>query len=355
MRLASLTTLAVGGPAEWVVSVRDREQLHSVLRWARDGQHPLLVLGGGSNVLVSDRGLRGGVVRLSEDTIEATPEGSTTRVRAAAGVSWDRLVEWTVERGLAGLECLSGIPGAVGAAPIQNIGAYGQEVGEVLDAVWVSPTDGGEPRRIPASECGLRYRWSRFKGEWRGQYVVTSIELSLRPGPPGALRYGELARRLTPGPASLAAVRAEVLRIRRSKSMVIDSQDPNRRSAGSFFTNPIIAKDALQGVQRRLAARGYDPDSLPVYPADGGLKLSAAWLIERAGFPRGYGTGPAGLSTRHTLAIVNRGDATASDVVALASELRSGVQNAFGVVLWPEPVFLGFDRSVEELLAPAAI
>ncbi len=353
--LAHRTTLGVGGPARWLAAAHGPAELTAWLAWARAQGVPTLVLGGGSNLLVSDAGFDGLVLSVEDDALDLERVGDVVVARVGAGVAWDDLVARVVAEGLAGLECLSGIPGRVGAAPIQNIGAYGQEVGEVVQAVHVVDRASGERTRIAAAECGFGYRWSAFKGAWKDRFVVAQVDLALRPGGAPALRYPELQRALgwAEGAASppLGEVRAAVIGVRRGKSMVLDPADDNRRSAGSFFMNPIVTLAQAEAVRRAVAEAGLDPATLPAYPCDPGeVKLSAAWLIERAGFPRGFTHGAAGLSTRHTLALVNRGQARAADLVALAALIRAGVRERFGVTLHPEPVFVGFDREVDALL-----
>lgn len=355
VRLSDHTTLAVGGPARWFATCGSVEGLTAWLAAARETGVPTLLLGGGSNVLVADEGFDGLVLALEDDTIEVHREGDRVRVRAGAGLEWDRLVARCVAEGWSGIECLSGIPGRVGAAPIQNIGAYGQEVCESIAAVEVVDRSTGEQQRIEGPRCGFGYRWSHFKGTWRDRYVVAKLELLLTPGGAPALRYPELQREVgwREGMAAppVEVVREAVVTIRRRKSMVYDREDPNHRSAGSFFMNPVIPADRLAQVQQALQNAGHPPDSVAAYPAgEGQVKLAAAALIERAGFPRGMVHGRAGLSTRHTLALINRGDARAADLIALAAHIRAGVRNAFGVQLYPEPVFVGFDRDVDALL-----
>lgn len=341
--LAPRTTLGVGGPARRYVEVATLDALAEALDRARTD--PVLVLGGGSNLLVADAGFPGWVIRPVARGLEL---GALGRVRAEAGVVWDDLVAAAVRRSWAGIECLSGIPGAVGAAPIQNIGAYGQELAETLVSVEAWDRHARRQVELSAQECGFGYRESRFKGEDRDRYVVWAVHLQLVPMGAPKLRYGELRDRLGPAP-SLVEVRDEVLAIRRGKSMVWNPSDPNHRSAGSFFTNPIVSDADADGVAARAAARGLGAP--PRYPADDGrAKLSAAWLIERAGFGKGYGEGPAGLSTNHCLALINRGSARAEDLVRLAAEVRRGVRDAFGVTLVPEPNFVGFDADVDALL-----
>jgi len=355
--LSQLTTLAVGGPAPCLVRVTDRASLVEALgelRRAYPGVLPLVV-GGGSNLLVADAGPGRPVVvpALVGWDVLPGPEG-VVRLQVGAGVVWDDLVAYTVSKGWAGIECLSGIPGWVGAAPVQNIGAYGQEVDQVIERVYGVHLATGNPVEFTAAACGFGYRHSRFKAEDAGQYVITSVVFRLVPGGTPTLAYPELRRAAeAEGPPSLASVRALVLRLRRAKSMVYDPADANHRSAGSFFTNPLVSPELADAAEAVAQARGLAP--MPRYPAAGGqVKLSAAWLIQRSGFPKGYGDGSVGLSTRHTLAVVNRGQATAAEVVAFAVHLQRGVREAFGVQLTPEPVWVGFERSWAQYLAEDA-
>jgi UDP-N-acetylmuramate dehydrogenase len=306
------------------------------------------ILGGGSNVVVSDRGFRGLVLMYEDAGLRVLHEGEEHwLLRCAAGRSWDDLVQWTIAHELQGLECLSGIPGRVGAAPIQNIGAYGQELAEVLSAVEVLDLETGEISTIDKEHCGFGYRDSRFKGPDRARHLILGVDLELRRGSPPVPRYPALLDELRaldrPHP-SLAEVRDAVLRIRRRKSMLGDEQDPNGRSCGSFFTNPIVDAQAADEIEQW--ARGNEPASLPMprYPADRHrVKLSAAWLIERAGLRRGERLGRAGISTAHILALINRGGATAADMLALARRVQTAVFERFGLRLRPEPVPLGFE------------
>lgn len=349
MSFAELTTLEVGGPARFLARCRTADELRAGFALARERGLPIFVLGGGSNLLVGDRGFDGLVLKVEDDALSFEPDGESVLVEAGAGVDWDRLVAATVAEGLGGLECLSGIPGRVGAAPIQNVGAYGQEVAETIAAVHVVEKASGRPADFGGGECGFGYRWSHFKGAWRGLYAVVRVEFRLARRREGVVSYPDLRRRFDTsggrGP-SLEEVRRAVLEVRRSKSMVLDAADPNRRSAGSFFVNPVVSSATAGDVRRRLGA-----DDMPAFPsADGRVKLSAAWLIERAGFARGDRLGRAGISSRHSLALVNTGGATAEEIVALARRIRRGVHEATGVTLSPEPVFLGFEESVEALL-----
>ncbi len=347
--LAAHTTLGVGGNARYLARCDGAAMLDDLLCWGRQAGLPIFVLGGGSNVLVSDSGFEGLVILMAGGQIAFESQGERVLVRADAGIEWDTLVEQTVDQGLGGLECLSGIPGRVGAAPMQNIGAYGQEVAETIQAVQVVERATGKNEQIPGASCGFGYRSSHFKGKWRDRYVVTRVDFLLPRTTVGSVTYPDLRRRLgltATGPSpDLHQVRQEVLAVRRAKSMVIDPGDPNRLSAGSFFTNPFVTPEVATIIRRR------SDRELPSYPsADGLLKLSAAWLIEEAGFSRGYKLGCAGLSSRHTLALINRGGATARDLLKLAAVIRHRVREVFGVTLSPEPVFVGFDQSVEALL-----
>lgn len=346
--LAGLTTLEVGGPARFVAEPSTPDELGEALALARRLGLPLYPLGDGSNLVASDEGFDGIVLRPVGRALAASREGDRVRLRAEAGVPWDDLVAHAVHEGLAGLECLSGIPGRVGAAPIQNVGAYGQEVAETLRSVEVLDLGTGQPRTLDREACGFGYRTSHFKGPWRGRHVVTAVEFELRRGPAAPLRYGDLTRHFGLGPDQpappLEEIRRAVLAVRRSKSMVWDPEDPNRRSAGSFFTNPVVPEAQV------LEIRARAPEA-PAHPLGGGrARLPAAWLIEHAGFPKGYTRGRAGLSTNHVLALVNRGGASASELLALAAEIRREVRARFGVLLEPEPNFLGFRDPVEDLL-----
>lgn len=340
--LASLTTLGVGGPAARYVEAGTDARLGEALAWAREASVPVTLLAGGSNVVVADRGLAGLVVRVATRGVcFAPPREGRVRVEVAAGESLDALVALAVERGLAGLECLSGVPGSVGATPVQNVGAYGQEVASTLVAVEALARATGEAVRFDASACGFGYRSSAFKGAWRDAYVVTRVTFDLVEGGAPDVRYPELARALGARP-TLAEARDAVLALRRGKSMLFDPADANGRSVGSFFVNPTLRADEADAVARRADLPAGE--SMPRYAAAGGFaKLSAGWLIERAGFPRGTSDGRVGLSTRHALAVVNRGGASAAEVVAFAARVRAGVRERFGVSLAVEPDLLGFE------------
>ncbi len=339
--LAPRTTLGIGGPARTLVEAHDEaEAVGAVVDADRCGE-PVLVLGGGSNLLVADAGFAGTVVALATRGVALRPDGAgSVLVEIAAGEPWDAVVERAVAEGLAGVECLSGIPGTAGATPIQNVGAYGQAVGDTLVAVRVLDRRDGRLDTLAAAACALAYRDSRFRSGEPGRYLVLGITLRLRRGSPAAVRQGEVAARLGAGAPTPAAVRRAVLEVRHSKSMLLDPGDPESRSAGSFFVNPVVPSGRVAAIRARAPAGA---SALPVWEAGPGrVRLPAAWLIEQAGCPRGLDRGVVGLSRRHALAIVNRGGATAADVLALAREVRDAVAATFGIGLRPEPVFVGF-------------
>jgi UDP-N-acetylmuramate dehydrogenase len=333
--LGDLTTLRLGGPPARMVEANGEAELAELVRSAYE---PLLVLAGGSNVVIADQGFPGTVVRVLTRGVRRDGE----RLEVQAGEPWDELVADCVARGLQGFECLSGIPGSTGATPIQNVGAYGQEVAETVESVRVLDRASGQIAELPAERCGFRYRGSIFK--YRDRHVVLAVTFRLREsGSSGPLRYAELARTLgvpVGGSAPLAEVREAVLALRRGKGMVIDPADPDSVSAGSFFTNPILDPGDFARLQARAGEAG-DPPAFP--EPDGRIKTSAAWLIQRAGFTRGYGDGRVGISTKHTLALVNRGGASTAELMALAREIAGGVRERFGVLLAPEPVLVGHD------------
>lgn len=332
--LAPRTTLRLGGPARRLVEAHTANEVVAFVRAADAAGEPVLLLGGGSNVVLPDAGFDGLVVVIASTGVRI--EGGL--VTAEAGELWDPFVARTVTAGLAGLEALSGIPGAVGSTPIQNVGAYGQEVAQTVTAVTAYDRTTGTVGCLSAAQCRFGYRRSVFKGSDR--WVVLRVAFGLTVSPESApVRYAELARRLgvpVGGRASLAAVRHAVLELRRRKGMVVDDADPDSVSAGSFFTNPVLSPAAYDDV---VARAGTAPAAFP--EPDGRVKVSAAWLIERAGFTRGYGDGPVRISTKHTLALTHRGGGTSAELLGLAREVRDGVRAAFGVELVPEPVLIG--------------
>ena len=347
--LAPLSTLGVGGRARWFLRAESPQDVASAHAWARDRGTSLFVLGGGSNVVIADEGIDGMVLQVALSGMAFARNGGDTLVTAGGGERWDDVVAAAVDRGLAGIECLSGIPGTVGGTPIQNVGAYGQEISDTIDHVLVYDTTAGEATTLSARACGFTYRMSRFKREDAGRFVVCRVTFRLREGAP-TTTYPDIVSHLERAGVSspsVAAVRGAVLDVRRRKGMVI-SDDPDSRSVGSFFMNPIITAPEYEHVAALAGARP------PAFPTAGArVKVSAAWLIERAGFQRGEVDGAAGISGKHTLALINRGGATARDVLRLAARIKRQVGERFGVSLSPEPVFVGFDRDpdVEYLLS----
>jgi UDP-N-acetylmuramate dehydrogenase len=340
--LASLNTLGIGGSARWFARARTSDEVAAVHRWCEERRLDLFVLGGGSNIVVADSGFDGLVLQVGVEGIECVQRGDDTRLRAGAGEPWDRVVSAAVERGLAGLECLSGIPGSVGGTPVQNVGAYGQEVGDRIEQVTAFDRRAGTVVTLVNADCRFAYRMSRFKNEDADRYIVCEVALTLRPGAP-TVTYPDLVSRFEQhaGAApTIAAVRAAVLEIRRRKGMVLDSTDPDTRSVGSFFMNPMVSAD----VHRTLVAAARDDVAPGFLLPDGRVKVPAAWLIERAGFKRGHDGGCVGLSTKHPLALVTRSGATARDVVQLATRIKRQVMDRFGIALRPEPVFVGFNH-----------
>ena len=396
--LAGYTTLGLGGPAARFLAGSSDEQVVSAVRAADQRGEPVLVLGGGSNLVIADAGFPGTVIRVATRGIRAARDGDRVAVSVAAGEDWDAVVSWCVSSGLSGIECLSGIPGLAGATPIQNVGAYGQDVAETIVAVRAYDRLRGVLAELSNADCGFGYRTSAFKraarptagtvgptgdaagptagvagaaggaagpsggaavaGDATSRFVVLGVTFLLAPDPLSApVRYGELARALGAaegGRVPLADAREAVLRLRRSKGTVLDPADPDTRSAGSFFTNPVLGQEQLAALEKTVAAGWGAGVAVPRFAADGGrVKVPAAWLIERAGFGKGYpgggqrtadgerGLPAARISAKHTLALVNPGGATTSSLLALAREIRDGVRATFGVELVSEPVLVG--------------
>ncbi|MFF3564509.1 UDP-N-acetylmuramate dehydrogenase [Streptomyces sp. NPDC002574] len=340
--LAPLTTFRLGGPATHLVTATTDAEVVEAVREADASGTPLLVIGGGSNLVIGDEGFAGTALRIATQGFELRG----TALELAAGEVWTDAVARTVEAGLAGVECLAGIPGSAGATPIQNVGAYGQEVASTVTEVIAYDRVAGETVTLDNAACAFSYRHSRFKAD-AARYVVLRVRFALEDadGMSAPVKYAEVARALGVGAGervALATARETVLKLRSGKGMVLDPEDHDTWSAGSFFTNPILTEAGYADFLARVHDRLGPDTEPPAYPAgDGRIKTSAAWLIDKAGFTKGYGTGPARISTKHTLALTNRGSATTADLLALAREVVAGVQEAFGVVLVNEPVTVG--------------
>ncbi|MFJ2215568.1 UDP-N-acetylmuramate dehydrogenase [Streptomyces sp. NPDC101062] len=340
--LAPLTTFRLGGPAARLVTAVTDDEVIAAVREADDAGTPLLIIGGGSNLVIGDRGFDGTALRIA--TKGFTLDG--TALELAAGEVWTDAVARTVEAGLAGVECLAGIPGSAGATPIQNVGAYGQEVSTTVTEVVAYDRAARETVTLTGAECGFSYRHSRFK-QHPGRWVVLRVRFGLEDadGLSAPLKYAETARALGVEPGDrvpAATARDTVLKLRAGKGMVLDPEDHDTWSAGSFFTNPILTDRQYAEFTARVRARLGDDVTPPGFPeGEGRTKTSAAWLIDRAGFTKGYGTGPARISTKHTLALTNRGAARTEDLLALAREVVAGVYDAFGITLVNEPVTVG--------------
>jgi UDP-N-acetylmuramate dehydrogenase len=340
--LAPFTTMAVGGAARWFVDARSEGDVVAALVWARAHGVAVHVLGGGSNVVIADAGVKALVLRVSIAGVEISSERVAV-CSAGAGEEWDALVARTVDDQLAGLECLSGIPGRVGGTPVQNVGAYGQDVSGTIVRVRVVDRASHRCQVFSNRECGFAYRTSRFKHADANRYVVTRVDFGLQRDAAPTVAYADVIAFFEAGgevAPSIPAVRDAVLQIRRRKGMVIENANPARQSCGSFFVNPVVPRARYERV---VAVSGAD---VPHYDAgDGQIKIPAAWLIERAGFPKGTSRGPVGISPFQAQAIVNHGGAAAADVFALACEIKQAVWDAFTISLVPEPVFLGFQPS----------
>jgi UDP-N-acetylmuramate dehydrogenase len=342
--LSGLTTLRLGGPTGRLIEAGSEAALVDAVRAADAASEAVLLLAGGSNVVIADAGWPGTVIRVATTGIDRSQDGATLTVQA--GEPWDPFVAGCVGEELAGVECLSGIPGSVGATPIQNVGAYGQEVSQTIVSVRALDRRSGEVAELDRAACGFTYRSSVFKRE-PGRRLVLAVTFALTPGGRSEpIRYAELARALgvsVGASAPLADVREAVLALRRAKGMVVADDDPDSVSAGSFFTNPILSAEDFFALEARVRERLGAEARLPRFPEpDGRIKTSAAWLVERAGFARGHGMpGPAAVSTKHSLALTNRGGATTAQLVGLAREVADGVEREFGVALVPEPVFVG--------------
>lgn len=340
--LAPLTTFRLGGPAARLVTATTDDEVIAVVREADSAGTPLLVIGGGSNLVIGDKGFDGTALVVATEGLAL----DGTRLELAAGEVWADAVDRTVEAGLAGAECLAGIPGSAGATPIQNVGAYGQEVSSLVTEVVAYDRRARGTVTLTNEECAFSYRHSRFKADPE-RYVVLRVRFGLEDadGLSGPVRYVETARVLGVAPGErvpLSTARETVLKLRAGKGMLLDPEDRDTWSAGSFFTNPILTAEEFAAFRTRARQHLGADSEPPTYPAgEGRTKTSAAWLIDRAGFTRGYGTGPARISTKHTLALTNRGEASTEDLLGLAREVVAGVRESFGVTLVNEPVMVG--------------
>jgi len=342
--LAPLTTFRIGGPARFLVEAKSLADIEEGVRFARGKNLPLFVLGGGSNVVVADAGWPGLVLKVGITGIERRGESDDGKslFHVGAGESWDRFVSQAVLAHCAGVECLSGIPGNVGGTPVQNVGAYGQDVSETIESVEVFDLKDSQVRDLCQQACGFSYRSSIFNTTERGRFIILRVTYALEPDGEPHLEYADLRRHFEgrETPPNLAETREAVRYIRARKGMLIVEGDPDCRSAGSFFKNPVLSEEQHHDLEKRASAKKL---TIPSYPAlEKSRKVSAAWLVEHSGFARGYELGHAGISSKHALALVNRGGATAAEVLALKDQIQQRVQEIWGVRLETEPVMLGF-------------
>lgn len=342
--IAPFTTLGLGGPAELFGQAKTLSEVEDAYRWASKARTPVTVLAGGSNVVVADAGVAGLVLQMAWQGLEIQKEDDLVTVIAAAGTPLDDVVALAVAEGWAGLECLSGIPGSVGATPVQNVGAYGQEVAERILWVEVFQRQRLGFQRLFPEQCGFAYRSSIFRGA--SPYIITRVAFGLSPGGRASLRYPELAELFgwPKNPPSLIEVRDAVLDLRRKKGMVLAPGLPESRTVGSFFKNPVLSRERFEALEKCLWQQGVlpPPQAPPHFEVPTGIKVPAAWLVEQAGLPRGTRRGAVGISPHHALALVHWGGGTTGELVAFAREIQNTVKATFGITLEPEPVFLGF-------------
>jgi UDP-N-acetylmuramate dehydrogenase len=338
--LAPLTTLQVGGAARFFVEAESADEVREAVEYARSHHLPLFVLGGGSNLVVADAGWPGLVLKVAILGINHRHGHGTAYFDVGAGEDWDGFVAGTIQHNCAGIECLSGIPGSVGGTPVQNVGAYGQEVSETIDSVVALDLKSGKEEEFENADCGFSYRTSVFNTTRRGRYIILRVTYALTHDGEERIIYADLKKHfagLSRKP-TLAEVREAVRAIRASKGMLLSAGDPESRSAGSFFKNPVLSAEEFATLKEKAAARGVE---IPSYPAlERQRKVSAAWLVEQSGFSKGYGNGRVGISHKHALAIVNRGGATAAEVLALKDEIQLRVRERWGVRLEMEPVLV---------------
>jgi len=340
--LAPLTTFKVGGPARYLVEAKTIAEVGEAVAFARAENLPLFVLGGGSNLVISDAGWSGLVLKVAISGIEEHSENGRSLFEVGAGEEWDKFAAGAVARNRAGVECLSGIPGSVGGTPVQNVGAYGQEVAETIESVLALDLKDGQVRELCNQACGFHYRTSIFNTTEQGRYIILRVTYALTPGGEPRIQYADLKKHFAGWheAPTLADTREAVRRIRATKAMLITPGDEDCRSAGSFFKNPVLLPEQYEELAKRAAAKGMQ---IPSYPAlEAQRKVSAAWLVEHSGFSKGYSRGRVGISRKHALAIVNRGQATAADIVALKEHIQQCVEDIWSIRLEPEPVFVGF-------------
>jgi len=340
--LAPLTTLQVGGVARYFVEATNETEVREAVDWALLREYPMFILGGGSNLVVSDAGWPGLILKIAILGIEEQAQDGQMRFEVGAGEEWDRFVAHAVSRNCAGIECMSGIPGSVGGTPVQNVGAYGQEAGDTICGVLALDIEGMQTREMSAEECGFSYRASIFNTTHRGRYIILRVGYELTPGGTPSIRYADLQRYFAGWgvPPTLAQARDAVRTTRASKAMLITPGDDDSRSAGSFFKNPVLSESEYQTLITVANSRGLQVPSYPMVSSE--KKVSAAWLVEHSGFAKGFSLGNVGISRKHALAIVNRGGAKASEIFDLKYMIEQRVREQWGVQLMPEPVFVGF-------------
>src|SRR5882762_4505558 len=339
--LAPLTTFKVGGPARYFAEAKTPKEVSEAVAFAQSRSLPLFVLGGGSNLVISDDGWPGLVVKIGITGIEERSESGKKLFEVGAGEEWDNFVACAVARNCGGVECLSGIPGSVGGTPVQNVGAYGQEVAETVESVLALDLKDGQLHELCNDACGFSYRTSIFNTSQRGRYIIVRVTYALSIGEEPRILYTDLKKHFTGWEVQpkLADVREAVRRIRASKGMLITPGDEDCRSAGSFFKNPVLAPEQFDALTQLATTKGFE---IPSYPAlESQRKVSAAWLVEHSGFSKGFDSGRVGLSRKHALAIVNRGEATAADILGLKEHIQDRVEEIWGIRLEPEPVFVG--------------
>jgi UDP-N-acetylmuramate dehydrogenase len=344
VNLAEFTTFKIGGKARFVVQARDESEVLRAIEFAEENALEIFILGGGSNVLIADEGFDGLVLKIALKGITLSDEkGETVFVTAGAGEDWDELVGFCVGKNLQGFECLSGIPGLVGGTPVQNVGAYGQEVSETIVSVRCFDRITKKIIELTNAECGFAYRTSIFNTTEKSRYIVLTVTYSLKFGGEPKIAYRDLQNFFGERKPTLQETREAVLTIRRAKSMVIDENDTNSQSAGSFFKNPIVSNEKFSEVEK--IAEKLQIENVPHFRVDEkSVKIPAAWLIEKSGFQKGFKCGNVGLSTNHTLAVINRGDATAREILDFKCDIQNRVKERFCIELQPEPIFVGFEK-----------